>query len=290
MAIIRLLNPINCAAHAVALGALSLVVTPYANGQGLRPPWSLDGPRAPIPHPTRFGDQCDSVVASPDPSPDDTTYHPAQSTTMVIPDLRDLPESMYGQIISTRFLISASGVIDSVTFVGRLGPRFAATLRATARRYQFRPAIYQGCTVKGWSQITETFGRGQRPAMEPVPVEIVGREWPLMTQAPWTAPSRPLDLYALPGELSSCAKRRPSLSYGELPDPAAAHGNGRVVLRFVVDSTGEPVDSTVRVVQTSGPAFTAEVRRVFSSLGYQPAWCGAGPVAMDVQYTFVFVK
>jgi hypothetical protein len=197
---------------------------------------------------------------------------------------------MYGQTIAARFVISASGDVDSVVFMGQLDRHYSATLRAALRKYRFHPAVYQGCAVKGWSQITETFGRGQRPYMVPLPVEIVGREWPVMTQAPWTAPITPLDQYVPPGDLPSCTRYRPNLSYGELPDPAAAHGNGRVVLRFVVDSGGVPVDSTVRVMQSSGPAFTAAVRRVFPSLRYQPAWCGSGPVALDVQYTFLFVK
>jgi hypothetical protein len=209
---------------------------------------------------------------------------------MVVPNIHDLPESMQGQTIMTRFFVGASGGVDSVAFLGRVDRRYSAILNAGARQWRFRPAIYRGCAVKSSYQVTTTYGRGSAPTMEPVPVEYVGSDWPVMTQPPWTALNEPVDLQALPGELSACSARHPSLSYGELPDPKAAHGNGRVVLRFVIDSMGVPVDSTVRVMQTPGPVFTAVVRRAFPSLRYQAAWCGGGPVAMDVQYTFVFVK
>lgn len=272
------------------LAALGVLVTPGARGQGLRPPWSMNGSPAPAVSPTRFGAECDSVVAPAEGTPGDSTYQPASSTSMVLPNFHDLPESMHGQTITTRFFVSASGGVDSAVFLGHLDRRYAAILKAGARQWHFRAAIYRGCAVKSWYQTTTTFGRGSNPTMEPVPVEYVGRDWPVMRQPPWTAPDGPMDIYVLPGELLSCAPRHPNLSYGELPDPKAAHGNGRVVLRFVIDSSGVPEDSTVRLMQTSGPAFTAEVRRVFPSLRYQPAWCRGGPVAMDVQYTFVFVK
>jgi hypothetical protein len=272
------------------VAALGVLVTPKANGQGLRPPWSMNGSAAPGMRPTRFGAACDSVVPPAEGTPADSTYQPASSTAMVLPNLHDLPESMQGQTITTRFFVSASGGVDSVGFLGRLDRRYAGILKAGARQWHFRPAIYRGCAVKSSYQITTTFGRGSAPSMEPVPVEYVGRDWPVMMQLPWTAPDFPLDQYALPGELTACSARHPSLSYGELPDPRAAHGDGSVVLRFVIDSMGAPVDSTVRIVRTSGPAFTAVVRRAFPSLRFQPAWCSGGPVAMDVQYTFVFAK
>lgn len=270
--------------------ALGVLIASRADGQGLRPPWSLHESPAPAMVPTRFGADCDSVTPRAEGTPADSTYQPASSTAMVLPNVHDLPESMQGQTITTRFFVSASGGVDSVGFLGRLDRRYAGILKGGARQWHFRPAVYRGCAVKSSYQITTTFSRGSAPSMEPVPVEYVGRDWPVMMQLPWTAPDIPLDRYALPGELTACSSRHPSLSYGELPDPRAAHGNGSVVLRFVIDSTGVPVDSTVRIVQTSGLAFTAAVRRAFPTLRFQPAWCGAGPVAMDVQYTFVFVK
>lgn len=281
----------NCVPHVVALGALSLVVTINANGQSLRPPWSLDGSHAPTVVPTRFGAECAGVVAPREKTPEDSEYHPAVVMSLTIGDLTEMPGSMRGQTITIRVLINASGGVDSVDFEGRVDRQYAANLRGTMMKARFHPAIYRGCAVKAWGwQITETIGRHRLPPGDPAPVEIVGRDWPVMSQAAWTEPTAPFVPEVLPGDLPSCAKHRPSFSHGELPDPRAAHGNGRVVLRFVVDSLGVPVDSTIRVMQTSGLAFTAAVRRTFSSLRYQPAWCRAGPVAMDVQHTFVFVK
>jgi hypothetical protein len=278
------------AAWLQCFAALSVLVTPRANGQGLRPPWSMNGSAAAPISPTRFGAECAGVVAPRDGTPADSEFHPVSITSITIGDLTGLPNSMQGQTITTRFFVSASGGVDSVVFFGRLDRRYGALLKAGARQWHFRPAIYRGCAVKSSYQVATTFSRGSAPTMEPVPAEYVGRDWPVMTQPPWTAASIQVDQYALPGELLACAARHPSLSYGELPDPRAAHGNGRVVLRFVIDSMGVPADSTVRVMQTPGPAFTAAVRRAFPSLRFQPAWCSGGPVAMDVQYAFDFVK
>jgi hypothetical protein len=274
----------------VCVAALGVLVTPSARGQGLRPPWSMNGSSAAPIGPTRFGAECAGVVAPRDGTPADSEFHPVSITSITIGDLGGLPSSMHGQTITERYLINIHGGIDSVDFMGRVDKRYAANGRASAAKIKFGPAVYQGCAVRAWSSpITETFGRrAAQPG--PFPVEIVGRDWPVMVQAPWTVPTTPFDGGALPESLLSCTKNRPALIYGELPDPASAHGNGRVVLRFVIDSTGVPVDSTVRVMLTPGPAFIAAVRRVFPTLRFQPAWCGGRPVAMDVQYTFEFVK
>jgi hypothetical protein len=278
------------AAWLQCFAALSVLVTPRANGQGLRPPWSMNGSAAAPISPTRFGAECAGVVAPRDGTPADSEFHPVSITSITIGDLTGLPNSMRGQTITQRYLINVFGGIDSVDFMGRVDKRYAANDRVAVTKIKFGPAVYQGCAVRAWSSpITETFGRrAAQPG--PFPVEIVGRDWPVMTQAPWTAPTTPFDGGELPNSLPSCARNRPALMYGELPDPASAHGNGRVVLRFVIDSTGVPADSTVRVMQTPGPAFTAAVRRAFPSLRFQPAWCSGGPVAMDVQYAFDFVK
>ena len=284
-------GPATRARHAVAIGALAMLITTDAAGQGLRPPWALDGSHAPQIVPTRFGAECAGVIAPREETPEDSAYHSAVLMSLTIGDLAEMPGSMRGQTITIRVLINASGGVDSVEFDGRVDRRYAANLRGTMMKARFHPAIYRGCAVKAWGwQMTETIGRRRLPPGDPALVEILGREWPVMSQAPWTEPTAPFVQEALPGNLPLCAKHRPALSYGELPDPAAAHGNGRVILRFVIDTAGVPVDSTVRIMQTSGPAFTAEVRRTFSSLRFYPAWCGSGPAAMDVQYTFVFVK
>jgi len=272
------------------LAALGVLVTPRVHGQGLRPPWSMNGSGAAPISPTRFGAECAGVVAPRDGTPEDSEFHPVSITSITIGDLGDLPNSMHGQTITERYLINVFGGVDSVDFMGRVDKRYAANGRASVTKIKFGPAVYQGCAVRAWSSpITETFGRrAAHPGA--FPVEIIGREWPAMTQAPWAAPTAAVDGGGLANSLPSCAKNRPALIYGELPDPASAHGNGRVVLRFVIDSTGVPADSTVRILQTSGPAFTAAVRRAFPSLRFQPAWCSGGPVAMDVQYTLEFVK
>lgn len=72
-----------------------------------------------------------------------------------------------------------------------------------------------------------------------------------------------------------------------LKAPSDAGPGGRVVLRFVIDTNGFPVDSTVNVLLTSGPQFTASVRRLFSTVRYQPARCASGPIPVLAEEGFV---
>lgn len=70
--------------------------------------------------------------------------------------------------------------------------------------------------------------------------------------------------------------------------PSNAGAGGRVVLRFTLDTSGVPVDSTVTVLLTSGPQFTASVRSMFSTVRYQPARCANRPAPVLVEEGFVF--
>ena len=72
-----------------------------------------------------------------------------------------------------------------------------------------------------------------------------------------------------------------------LHTPPRSGWGGRVVLRFMIDSAGIPLDSTVRVLLTSGPQFTTEVHRVFSDLRYRAARCRNGPVPVVVEQAFL---
>lgn len=72
-----------------------------------------------------------------------------------------------------------------------------------------------------------------------------------------------------------------------LKRPSNAGAGGRVVLRFTLDTSGVPIDSTVTVLLTSGPQFTASVRRMFSTVHYQPARCANRPAPVLVEEGFL---
>ena len=68
--------------------------------------------------------------------------------------------------------------------------------------------------------------------------------------------------------------------------PPRDAGGGMVVLRFVIDTSGRPVDSTVKVMLSSGPQFTESVHQMFRTVRYRPARCAGKPVPQLVEEQF----
>jgi hypothetical protein len=281
--------------HAVRLRIVMILT--FAMPAGMRAqvvvaPVTLGGQVATPRTPIRSAAECVGIVGPVDGMPGDSIYHPPEPKEITVPPFDQLPDAMRGRTFAVRFLVNTSGAPDSIEILGMVGARSDARIRKYLMTYRFRPATYRGCTVRGWAAISMTRAReGGQPERFPG-TEIIGSGWPAMPTAPWSAPLRGAapEVPPAPAVPSSCARFLPRFSRGEWPDAAVARGAGQVVLRFVIDSTGVPVDSTVRVIQTSGPRFTAEVHRVFSSLRFDPAWCGAGPAAVDVQQLFLFVR
>jgi len=60
--------------------------------------------------------------------------------------------------------------------------------------------------------------------------------------------------------------------------PTQKRLGGRVVLEFVVDSTGLPDTTSVHVLLSSGPEYTREARRALSTVRYAPGICDGRPV------------
>lgn len=77
-------------------------------------------------------------------------------------------------------------------------------------------------------------------------------------------------------------KRSPALK-----TPPGTTAGGRVVLQFVIDSAGVPLDSTVQVMLTTGPEYTAAVQQGFGTLRYTPAKCGRTSIPLLVQQSFM---
>lgn len=68
----------------------------------------------------------------------------------------------------------------------------------------------------------------------------------------------------------------------------ASRTEGRVVVQFVVDTTGRVEPGTVRVVSSSDDRFAAAVRTALPSLRFAPARAGGGRVRQLVELPFEF--
>lgn len=67
-----------------------------------------------------------------------------------------------------------------------------------------------------------------------------------------------------------------------------AHVEGRVVARFVVDTSGRIEMASVRILHEDHPLFTAAVRATLPRLRFSPARLGERPVRMMAEMPFVF--
>ena len=90
-------------------------------------------------------------------------------------------------------------------------------------------------------------------------------------------------------EVDSAAVRDPSSEGPVYPRKLLqANIEGATVVQFVVDSLGHVDQSTIRVLESSHPAFTEAVRDVLPRMKYQPARIGRRPVAQTVEQRFGF--
>ncbi|MDQ6611103.1 MAG: energy transducer TonB, partial [Gemmatimonadota bacterium] len=90
-------------------------------------------------------------------------------------------------------------------------------------------------------------------------------------------------------EVDSGAVRDPSSEGPVYPQKLLqAHVEGTTVVQFVVDSLGHVDQSSIKVLESSHPAFTEAVRDVLPRMKYQPAKIGRRPVAQTVEQRFGF--
>lgn len=68
--------------------------------------------------------------------------------------------------------------------------------------------------------------------------------------------------------------------------PTQKRLGGRVLLEFVVNADGLPIEESVHVLLSSGKEYTREVRRYLPQMRYAPGLCGGVPVPVPVQQGF----
>lgn len=114
----------------------------------------------------------------------------------------------------------------------------------------------------------------------PTPAALVGR---LTVQTGW-ANAFAADVHLRDVPIPLVSNRPP-----EYPDALARAGvGGRVVVEFLIDSTGEVDAGTLRVVESTDWRFTEAVRGSLPALHFTPALHGERPVGVTVRQPFVF--
>jgi hypothetical protein len=95
----------------------------------------------------------------------------------------------------------------------------------------------------------------------------------------------------LPVMLTTDAVASPSNKQAALPEAAKGDTSvrGEVVLRFVVDRTGVPVEETVEVVRANGLAFLQSALVALPEQRFKPATVRGCAIAQEVLYPFAFV-
>lgn len=151
---------------AVGWTLLMLFVIPVeARAQTLTPRemWEQPGTRRPPPPPppTRFGAECAGVVVPTGIAQGDSRYTPAIAL-FPVPDF-PIPDKMFGAELTMRYLIRASGEVDSVQVLGapdaKYARRWEKKIRSTAAKKPLHPAVFDGCAVDSWYSTTFTINR-----------------------------------------------------------------------------------------------------------------------------------
>lgn len=72
------------------------------------------------------------------------------------------------------------------------------------------------------------------------------------------------------------------------PALRAAGIEGRVIVRFVVDTAGRAEEASIQVLDSSHPQFTDAVRTALVRMRFEPAWVGRSKVRQLVDLPFTF--
>ena len=187
-----------------------------------------------------------------------------------------------------RWLPSARSVVDSAAQLPRQAkrPPFGVTLSDSRKRYAIVLGVDPANKPDGVAilQLQDTSGAAQWSA----PGSLANARvllWTLDSVAAVPGTFEPE--FRSPANSPGCHGTPASLTtMPRLHTPPGSGWGGRVVLRFVVDAAGLPVDFTVRILLTSGPQFTAEVHARFAALRYRPAQCEGRPVPVVVEQVF----
>jgi len=109
--------------------------------------------------PTRTATECAPLVDRVRAHPDSFMPSPPQMYSFPIPPFDGTPREMRGTMVIVRILVDELGgvVNDSTTITPALSaPSFDHEFRRRISRYQFHPAVLDGCAVPGRSVVQVT--------------------------------------------------------------------------------------------------------------------------------------
>jgi TonB family protein len=152
------------------------------------------------------------------------------------------------------------------------------------RGYRFQPAEIAGRPVRMWVLLPFEFLRAAGAA----PGAAAGTELPVPPPSRGTgaaAPGRQQAYYQF--EVERVARMLPGNPPPAYPSELRRAGmRGRVIVSFVIDTTGKADMSTFRVLESNHDLFSAEVIRILPSFNFAPAQIGSRKVRMWVSVPF----
>ncbi len=108
--------------------------------------------------PRRSGAECDSVVWRAVMTEDSTkVFPPTPKHTQLVPPA--ISEGLRGRTLRVRFRVNEAGRPDlaGTIITGRIEQRYLEAFTATLRKWEFAPAVLDGCAVPGSTEITFSF-------------------------------------------------------------------------------------------------------------------------------------
>ena len=130
------------------------------------------------------------------------------------------------------------------------------------------------------------------PAIETPPGGAIGEPWDTPTEAPGTSSADAGPIVGNPVLGGRQVEVEAALLRGATPRYPAmlrdAGTEGRVTLRFVVDTSGRVESASVRVVASTDELFATAARATLPTLRFSPARAGGRPVRQLVELPFEF--
>jgi TonB family protein len=191
-----------------------------------------------------------------------------------------------------RFVIDENGlpIPRTISVVDSTETAYANAALEAVRRYRFAPAEIGGRPVRMWVDLPFDFRRvsGQSATEVRVGADATLGAVAVEARVP-PPPSAGGTFFQFEVErVARLASGNPPPAYPAALVPTGERG--RVMVSFVIDTTGKADMSTFKVIQSTNNLFTEEVLRVLPNYNFIPASIGSRKVRMHVNLPFEFVR
>jgi TonB family protein len=200
---------------------------------------------------------------------------PANGLLVRYPDMLRTA-NVEGEVLA-QFVVDTLGIADMREFkvLKSSHDLFTAAVKAALPSMQFTPAELNGRKVKQLVQMPFQFNLSQ----DATPRRARGE--PIRVTQEQTYFEYQVESKALPKAQAAVLPRYPDAL-------RAASIEGVVLAQFVVDTSGQAVMETFKVLKTSHDGFTEAVRTTLPDMRFTPALVGGRPVKQLVQMPFTF--